>query len=118
MKHKMKVKQFDVDKFQAIAHVIGEYNMLSRENVETAKIQAFCGVSKPTALKYLNLMQTLGYVVMTKRVWRSNAYAYGWALSPKAARAYERGEYRNSYQFYHALILQIASNPKRGTVSI
>lgn len=114
----MKIGHMDVTKFHAICHLIGEWSSLSRTTVDTAKIQAFCGVTKPTVLKYLNLMQSYGYVSLTSRKWRTNAYAYSWSLTPKAARAYESGDYKNHYDFYSALIIQAASNPKRGTMVI
>lgn len=114
----MKVTSTCVTKFHAIAHLIGEYERLENKPVDTVKIAVWLGVSKPTAIKYLNLLQSYGYIRLVSRKWRKNAYAYAWILTEKSRNAYTSGAYESHYRFYHALMLQALSNPKRGTVSI
>jgi hypothetical protein len=118
MKHKMKIGKGDVAKYQAVAHVIGQYQRLESKPVDTVKIASFLGVTKPTAIKYLNMMQSAGYVELISRQWRDNAMAYSWRLTIEAVYEYNLGTFERHYRFYHACILQIAEMRGRGTVSI
>lgn len=114
----MKIRQGDVTKYKALAHVIGQYQRLENKPVDTVKIATFLGVTKPTAIKYLNMLQAAGYVELVSRQWRDNAMAYAWRLTIKAVYEYNLGTFESSYRFYSACILQIAEMRGKGTVSI
>lgn len=118
MKHRMKVDQFDVMKHDAICHLIGEYQRLTDAPVDTRKIADFMGVTKPTAIKYLNMLQSLGRVSNSHRLWRSNAFAYEWSLTERSMTMYQSGLYEKSYRYYHAQIIQIAQMRGKGKVTL
>lgn len=118
MKHQMKIDKLDTMKIDAVCHLIGEYERLTNEAVPTDKIAKFIGVTKPTAIKYLKMMEGMCIVEMRYRKHRPNSYAYDWMLQPRYKTLYENNSLKRSYEYYSAIILGIARMRGKGKVRI
>lgn len=118
MKHKLKIDLFSFGKMYATIEAIGQLQDVHMRPIQTSEIQGFFGVSKPTAIKYLNIMQSSGYLTLTHRHWRGDAMVYMWDLTEKARALREKGICKREFDFYRALIIQVSSTRGKGTMSI
>lgn len=94
MKHKMKDTSLHR---MALLHMIGQLEDMGKEWIGTGEIAALMGVSKPTALKRLNMLAEFGSLMKATRMHRPTIDAHVWSLSKSKRRMYRNGHLSHAY---------------------
>lgn len=81
----------------AILHMIGQMQDM-QQTVTTSDIAIFCGVSKPTAQKYLRDLWRTGSLNITIREWHKNAKVFEWKLTERSFENYKMHAYIGGYK--------------------
>lgn len=92
--------------FEAVKHMIGQTQELSKRGATLSEVASWLNVSKPTAKRFMGKMNYSGIRVRTD-AWRVNKKTGQihstrdlYALSYDAKREYENGNYYENYKLY------------------
>lgn len=80
-----------------ILHMAGQSEQLGYAGLSAGESAKALGVSKPTALKYMDRLVEAGMLYKRSVYWRSNAKKYVYILTQKSKPAYKAGDYKPAY---------------------
>lgn len=92
---------------RAILHAIGQSVSPLFPDVLVSDVMDWMRVSKPTAIKYLKVMQSRGEIIMSKEVYRANATIYKIRLSPLVKKEFQEGTWSMDFHKYCKQVLGI-----------
>lgn len=84
----------------ALLHMIGQLEDMGKDWITTGEIASLMGVTKPTAIKRLNMLAEYGSLIKATRMHRPNCDAFVWQLGKGKRRMYRNGLLSASYHIW------------------